>query len=769
MKSLRYAVFALLLVGVAQARPIVLEEVATLPAPPGPAWTFLGRIGVAIDLNYALVLAERAIEEEPYWEAAALLYRREGQSFVYQGQLGPTEAIDEWTVPGIAMKDGVAIVILKAARVFQQVGTTSVWNEEPVASPYSIQGEDIEVHAQHIMVSGIGGRNYTKMLRKGADGTWRSVATFEGNFNSGGDTYPVPFIDLDVGVGRAVVFNEQDYLDTEIPAFAGVYGRVGNTTSWTELTRITTHQDVGFGPEIAISSNSFVTNAGHHIAITTSWQHGATIYFPDPASSGATYAESPYGLQSVDSYLKVWDGGNEALERAGESFVQREWSHDRKAYVINGYDFTRDPDNLDENGNQGPDPAHSFTHSFQLQARNGASLGDHLDAHGSRIIVSGRRATNGDNTIRVFDTTGLVSQWPVRVYDFEADSSGSQWQPTAGSAFSRAKVGYTWVYRQASTAGNPTSILPPPVITARKNNQSIQSEVTLNAFSGPNAWVGLLTRYHDPSNYYYVTLRAAGAVEVKRMVNGVFTTLASAPASVVVGRKYRLRLESIGTTHRVYLDDKLVLTARDSSLTDGYVGIMMNRAAADYDNVTLSPSPLTSIYTADFATIGPYDWKLAAGSWAAAGGVYRQSNASGYGIAFTGALADDHVVRARIRPTSFTTPQDWVGLTARYLDSRNYLYVNWQGRGVISLWRRNNNVIQQLATQRLAVTPGTWYDLRLEVVAGTTRVFVNDQLVLASNADPGPDNPQVDWSKGQVGLITHNATADFDDFLAYQP
>jgi hypothetical protein len=46
---------------------------------------------------------------------------------------------------------------------------------------------------------------------------------------------------------------------------------------------------------------------------------------------------------------------------------------------------------------------------------------------------------------------------------------------------------------------------------------------------------------------------------------------------------------------------------------------------------------------------------------------------------------------------------------------------------------------------------------------------VNNQLMLASAADPGPDNPQVAWSKGQVGLITHNATADFDDFLAYQP
>ena len=36
------------------------------------------------------------------------------------------------------------------------------------------------------------------------------------------------------------------------------------------------------------------------------------------------------------------------------------------------------------------------------------------------------------------------------------------------------------------------------------------------------------------------------------------------------------------------------------------------------------------------------------------------------------------------------------GLTARYLDTRNYLYVNLYGRGVISLWRRNNGAIQRV-------------------------------------------------------------------------
>ena len=106
---------------------------------------------------------------------------------------------------------------------------------------------------------------------------------------------------------------------------------------------------------------------------------------------------------------------------------------------------------------------------------------------------------------------------------------------------------------------------------------------------------------------------------------------------------------------------------------------------------------------------------------------------------------------------------------ARYLDDGNHLYVSMRGRGVISLWRRTDNVITNLGVAALTVTPGTWYDVRVEVVQGLTRVFVNDQLLISTNADPGPTNPSVDWQKGQVGMITYKATADFDNFLAYQP
>jgi hypothetical protein len=74
-----------------------------------------------------------------------------------------------------------------------------------------------------------------------------------------------------------------------------------------------------------------------------------------------------------------------------------------------------------------------------------------------------------------------------------------------------------------------------------------------------------------------------------------------------------------------------------------------------------------------------------------------------------------------------------------------------------------------LATQNFPVTLGQWYTLRIEVLGGQTRVFVDNQLQLATNADPGPTSTDETPEKGQVGLITYKATADFDDFLAYQP
>ena len=147
----------------------------------------------------------------------------------------------------------------------------------------------------------------------------------------------------------------------------------------------------------------------------------------------------------------------------------------------------------------------------------------------------------------------------------------------------------------------------------------------------------------------------------------------------------------------------------------------------------------------------------------------RQSTSSGYARLLVGARTDDQVVQVRVRPISFAATDNWVGVLLRYQDDRNYTYLSLRGRGNISLWRRTNGVNQQLGTRSIAVATGTWYTLRVETVGGETRAFVNDTLQFTTTAQLGPTNPDVQGQKGTVGLITQRSTADFDDFLAYQP
>jgi ferredoxin len=199
--------------------------------------------------------------------------------------------------------------------------------------------------------------------------------------------------------------------------------------------------------------------------------------------------------------------------------------------------------------------------------------------------------------------------------------------------------------------------------------------------------------------------------------------------------------------------------------------LLTNRAAADFDNIIAGPAPFATIYSDDFSETTPAfaGWTTTEGSWQRPGGLVRQSSTTGYARLTVGARTDDQVVQVRVRPTSFTEPDCWVGVLLRYQDVRNHTYLSLRGRGNISLWRRTNGAIQQIGTRSIAVATGTWYTLRVETVGGETRVFVNDTLQFTTTAELGPTNPDVQGQKGTVGLITQKSTADFDDFLAYQP
>ncbi|MET0533171.1 MAG: hypothetical protein ABW171_03015, partial [Steroidobacter sp.] len=193
----------------AQNRPINIEESETI-AKPDASWEYFGRF-VAVDGDWALVQADRFVEDPgaelgTRRDGAAMLFNRSGGTWTYAGLLGPIGIVTEWTDTGLAMKNGVAMVIEDRARIFERTGTT--WTETPTNPPSlggRVQGPDIEIDNGRILVPQIAPRWNGDVYSK-SGGVWRREAALVGHTSWFGDEPPTPALDL-LG-STAILFNE---------------------------------------------------------------------------------------------------------------------------------------------------------------------------------------------------------------------------------------------------------------------------------------------------------------------------------------------------------------------------------------------------------------------------------------------------------------------------------------------------------------------------------------------------------------------------------
>jgi hypothetical protein len=403
-----------------------------------------------------------------------------------------------------------------------------------------------------------------------------------------------------------------------------------------------------------------------------------------------------------------------------------------------------------------------FQHVAILVAKGGYDLNGAISVSGRGVLV------NGENGPYYFELPASFAQ-PTLFQDTFATGNGTGWTVLSGSQFSVVQSGNTRVFRQASTAGNAGAVLNAYDWT----NQSIQAEVRPTAVNGSDRWVGLATRRTDASNYYYVTLRSSGVIQLKRMQGGVSARIDSAIVPWALNRKYRLRLESIGTLHRVYVNGNLVLEAWDDALSHGRAALLSYRVAADYDNVIVSPFLTQTIYSASEGMIyeppqlQPEPWTYSGtGQWSwQSSGAFNQASTAGDARAVVGPEQisnTDQIVQARVRLRAFNTAGDpWAGVLARYGDPSNYVYISLRRSNTVTLRKLQNGVITQLGSAALTVTPNAWYTLRLDAVGPKLRVYVNGWLTLEAT-DPQP-------TIGRVGLVGYRAAADYDDFRAVIP
>jgi hypothetical protein len=727
MKNLYVCIALLGASGLAAARPVVVEESATIDNPDPATYVTFGR-QVATNGEYALLLGGGDdTEREPVYgellrRRYALLYRRVAGQWQYQQLLKNTlREYNGYNFPSrFAMNGNLAVAELDGDSQTYRLGATG-WQP---AGPTGFITEDIEISGNKILQT-LGDCTWSgRVYEPDATGTWVS-AGLSGQPRSCDDEHWGGPADIDGD--RAILGHGGDFYDDEwqqVPLFLR-----SAPGSWYRYSSIV-------APSAGYFFSGEVVMRGDDAVVDT--PTGAYVYrFPNLTTPVSR-------IQAPDIYLqrRVSIYRDTTFEKSGDLVFVRELSYDRGTNVINVFRAISAA------------PGH-YEHVAVLTPKGGGPLSDSFDVSGNVVIAGGTEVAY------VFELPASLRAHSPRQDNFEPGSAAN-WVTNSGSQFAVVTSGTNRLYRQSSTAGTARALLSGAYWT----NQAIEAEVTPRAIDGSDRWVGLTTRYQNAQNYFYVALRSSGSLQLNRVRAGVTSTLATTAAPFTLNRNYRLRLESIGGTHRAYVDGALMLDVdvADTPLA-GSAGLLMNRARADFDNVVVTPSPLTSVFVDDFATAGADRWTHSgSGQWTFSSGAFTQNSVAAEARAVIGGPTEDQVVQARVRQIAWSgagTAERWAGVLARYQDDANYYYLHLRSGGTVSLRKLVNGAITTLASAPLAVSLGTQYALRLEVVGNQLRGYVNGNLLLQAT-----DSSHV---AGISGLMTNKAAAQFDDYIAYQP
>jgi hypothetical protein len=747
MKALLAGFAAIAVSAFVHAHPIVIEETSKLPLPPG-----VDSLGgdVGLDGNEAVALSFYSYPDEggyDYWTiTSAHLFRRTGTTWSYVRKLAESNdhsGDDATNRDAIAMKNGVLALAFEPMSIFEREDGNWVQKlfgplpGQPVA--YHEPASDVDIDGGRVFL-GSGSWGGTIYEKDPATGNWVTRASLNGDYS--GDNDNSVGGDIDVAPNWAVVSSPYNIDDLPAPAMH-VFRRTG-TTTWPLHARLVPEPGHTFGDVAIRDSELFIGDfARYGIGL---WHRNSSdewYRYDSLRTVGDFTTQGPYSGYS---------SGNAIVESDDYVFQQR-WNVDRGADVINVF--------------QKEDQGGLHRHVAILVSKGGGNLGGEISVSGRGVLVNG---TGGPH---YFELPESFAQ-PSLFQDTFATGNGLGWTALPGSQFSVVQSGNTRVFRQASTVGDAGAVLDAYDWT----NQSIQAEVKPTAVNGSDRWVGLATRRTDASNYYYVSLRSSGIIQLKRMQGGVFATIDSASVPWALNRTYRLRLESVGTLHRVYVDGALVLEAWDDALTHGRAALLSYRAAADFDNVIVSPFLTQTIYTASAGDVWtppqlqPEPWTYTGtGQWSwqyegtSSDALFKQTSTAGDARAAVGpeqVVNTDQIVQARVRPRTFNAAGDpWVGLMARYDGPGNYVYMSLRRSNTLTLRKVDGGNIIQLGSAVLTVTPNTWYTLRLEAVGSRLRAYVNGRLVLEAT-DPQPEI-------GRVGLVGYRTAADFDNISAVAP
>jgi hypothetical protein len=180
-----------------------------------------------------------------------------------------------------------------------------------------------------------------------------------------------------------------------------------------------------------------------------------------------------------------------------------------------------------------------------------------------------------------FNADGTIQRVKMLVKDNFDDNNTIGWKTYGG----------TWTatggqYRAGHSYGGKS------LLDDNHTNAVYDADVTVTSGAGD---AGLVFRATSPAvgtdSYrgYYAGITPAGRVVLGR-ANNNWTQLATAPVSVTTGSRHHLRVEAVGASLKVFVDDMTnpKITTSDGTFTAGASGVRVYNAAASFDNLSVT-------------------------------------------------------------------------------------------------------------------------------------------------------------------------------------
>jgi hypothetical protein len=277
----------------------------------------------------------------------------------------------------------------------------------------------------------------------------------------------------------------------------------------------------------------------------------------------------------------------------------------------------------------------------------------------------------------------------------------------------------------------------------------------------------ILFDWQGPDDYYFASFSETNSSSLSgifKVVGGVQTQLADITGAITPGTTYTIRIERSDASIKVFRNNALQASASDATFTSGQVGFGSRNSRATFDNLVVNTTKISEHFATDNARFG-----LFGGTWGVSGGKYAvttpdttPTNLLNNVSIHNWPLYGDFTLTASAKATSTSGSSDNFALVFGWIDPNNYYYARFDESTDVyrkGIFRVINGNPTQLAFIYSSITPNTTYDIKIERIGSSIRVYRNGALEAET-----PDTALVD---GKIGVGTKDGRATFDDLVAY--